>query len=321
MSDELDPQAEAVARGDVLPAETPADDEKDTATTQADAKAGKNKEPEDKATANAAADADIDADKSGEEEEEQIPMIPQTRFKEAVDKERGRAAAAEAELKRYREREQQQADAADFEKSQAKVKELLKNHSSLLADGDLDKASEVMEEVLQLRDDMQNARMARQADNARNSAKIEVQYDATVQRLEAEYPEINPDSDSFDEGAVRRVQALVTGLMQSEGKNPAEALQEATDILLKPAKEAQTPDLRGKPDEEAVQQGMRRQQAQIDKNLKAAEAQPPATDAVGKDHDKTGGPLDADALKAMTFEEFVKVPDEELAKLRGDFIQ
>jgi hypothetical protein len=245
-------------------------------------------------------------------------MIPQTRFNEAVGKERGRAEMAEAELNKYRQRDAQQQQAENFEESQAKVKEMLTQHSKLLADGDLDKASEVMGDVLQLRDDMQNARMDRQADNARNSAKVEVQYDSTVEKLEAEYPEINPDSESFDQVAVRQVQMMVTGIMQSEGKNPAEALLEATNILLKPAKEAAG--LREKPSEEVVEAGLRRTQQQIDKNIKAAAAQPPATGEVGADHDKTGGPLDASTVTKMSWDEFVKVPDAELAKMRGDYI-
>jgi hypothetical protein len=106
--------------------------------------------------------------------------------------------------------------------------------------------------------------------------------------------------------------------MQSEGKNPAEALIEATNILLKPAKEAQG--LRDKPSEEAIESGLRRKQQQIDKNIKAADAQPPATGEVGADHDKTGGPLDAEAVAKLSWDEFIKVPDEELAKMRGDYI-
>jgi hypothetical protein len=145
-----------------------------------------------------------------------------------------------------------------------------------------------------------------------------VQYDSTVERLEAEYPEIDPDSEAFDQVAVRRVQMMVTGIMQNEGKNPAEALREATDILLKPQKDAQG--LRDKPSEEVIESGLRRKQQQIDKNLKAAAAQPPTTTDVGGDHDKTGGPLDAEAVTKMSWEEFIKVSDAELAKMRGDYI-
>lgn len=315
-----DANAEALARGDIVPessAASAADDSKAATSPPPEPETPEDgevltKEPEAVETKEKAPDDD-DSQKGH--------MIPKTRFDQAVQKERERAAAAEAQLQKYRQREQQQSEAANFEAAQAKIKEMLKQHSSLLADGDLDKASEVMENVLQLRDDMQNARMSQQADNARNSAKIEVQYDATVQRLEAEYPEINPDSDEFDQDAVRRVQLMVTGIMQNEGKNPAQALQEATDIILKPAKEARGQNLRDKPSQEAVETGLRRTQQQIDKNIKAAEQQPPATKEVGADHDKTGGALNAEQVSRMSWDEFIKVPDAELAKMRGDFIQ
>jgi hypothetical protein len=314
MPDDSNPLADALARGDVVAEEAPAEpQEEEQLDLDLNAVPEGDEEAEPVAEAAPAKDDDEDAQKGH--------MIPKTRFDQAVQKERERAAQYERELKQYREREQQLAQAANFEQSQAQIKEMLKQHSSLLADGDLDKASEVMEQVLQLRDDMQNIRMQTQADNARNSAKIEVQYDATVQRLETEYPEINPDSDSFDQDAVRRVQMMVTGIMQNEGKNPAQALMEATDILLKPAKLARGETLRDKPSQEAVESGLRRTQQQIDKNLKAAEQQPPTTREVGADHDKTGGVMDADMLAGMSFDEFMNVPDSELAKLRGDFLQ
>jgi hypothetical protein len=311
MSDEKDPQAEAVARGDVLsePTEEP---QESAQQEQLDLEKPPAEEPPEEPKAAA------EDDKADDEPKEH--KIPKSRFDEAVQKERAEKAELANRLQQYQQRDQQLKEAENFEASEAKVKELLKQHSSLLADGDLDKASEVMGAVLQLRDDMQNVRMEKRADNARNSAKIEVQYDATVDRLEAEYPEINPDSDAFDQTAVRRVQMMVTGLMQNEGKNPAEALQEATDILLKPAKEAKGKDLRDKPSEEAVEKGMRRTQQQIDKNIKANNQQPPSAAEVGQDHDTVGGPLDYSAVQAMTFEEFVNVPDDELAKIRGDYL-
>jgi hypothetical protein len=310
--------ADAVARGDVLLD----DDAQTTETPDEAASPPAAAAPAGEETPSSAAEDDALQDgaaPSAKEDEDKEPRIPKTRFDQAVQRERERAAAAEAELKKYRDRAAQQAQAANFEESQKKVKELLKEHSSLLADGDLDKASDVMEQVLQLRDDMTQARAQALAENTRNSTKNEIRYDATVTRLEAEYPEINPDSESFDEQAVRRVQMMVTGIMQSEGKDAATALQEATDILLKPAKEAKGA-LREKPSEEAAEAGLRRRQQQIDKNVDAAAKQPPSTAEVGADHDAAGGGVDAAAIAKMSWEEFLKVPDDELAKMRGDYI-
>lgn len=312
---ETDPNADAIARGDVVVDAAPKSEPKPepeapAAEEQLELDIAPAAEAKPKAPAAEAAPAEDEAPKGN--------MIPQTRFNQAVGKERSRAEQAEAQLQQYQQRDAQLQQAENFEASKAKVAEMLKQHSSLLADGDLDKASEVMGDVLQLRDDMQNARMDRQADNARNSAKVEVQYDATVVNLETEYPEINPDSEAFDQSTVRQVQMMVTGIMQSEGKNPAEALIEATNILLKPAKDAAG--LRDKPSEDVAAAGMRRTQQQIDKNITASKKQPPATGEVGSDHDKTGGALDADAVSNMSWDEFIKVPDAELAKMRGDYI-
>lgn len=322
-TEQSDAQADAIARGDIVP-EVAAEVEAEAAAAEqaaADEQAAVDAKAieDDAAAAEAAKPAEEAAAKEEPPAEEDAHgnMIPQTRFNQAVGKERSRAETAEAELQQYRQREAQQVQAQDFEASKAKQAEMLKQHSSLLADGDLEKAAEVMGDVLQLRDDMQNARMDRQANNARNSAKVEVQYDATVERLETKYPQINPDSEDFDQAAVRRVQMMVTGIMQAEGKSPAEALTEATDILLKP-KEKES--LREKPSKEVVESGLRRTADQIDKNLKAAKAQPPATTEVGADHDATGGVLSAQSIGDMSWDEFIKVPDSELAKLRGDFI-
>jgi molybdopterin converting factor small subunit len=316
--------ADAIARGDIIPESAPKTDgaspppasaapadEKETPNSETpDSKQGSEATPEPVETAKAEPADDDETDK----------RIPQSRFKEAVNKERERAAAAEAELKKYREREAQREQAANFEESEKKVKEMLKQHSSLLADGDLDKAADVMEQVLQLRDDMNQARMDQKAASARDSATIAIRYDTTVERLEREYPEINPEAEEFNEDLVRQVQLTVAGIMNSEGKDPATALQEATDMVLKPLKAAKKESLREQPSQEAVEAGLRRKQAQIDKNVAAAASQPPETKDVGKDHDATGGSLDARAVANMSWEEFINVPDEELAKMRGDYI-
>ena len=54
------------------------------------------------------------------------------------------------------------------------------------------------------------------------------------------------------------------------------------------------------------------------KNGKVAATQPPSTAQVGADHDKLGGQVTAEAVIKMKHEDFVKLPDAELARLRGD---
>jgi hypothetical protein len=65
---------------------------------------------------------------------------------------------------------------------------------------------------------------------------------------------------------------------------------------------------------------LRRTQQQIDKNIQTAAKQPPPTKDVGSDHDSAGGGLTATSVTQMSWEEFTKLPDSELAKMRGDYV-
>jgi len=58
-------------------------------------------------------------------------------------------------------------------------------------------------------------------------------YDATVRRLEARYPALNPDSPSFNEAVARRVLDRTKFLIQ-QGQEPAAAVERAADEFLAP---------------------------------------------------------------------------------------
>lgn len=251
-----------------------------------------------------------------EEEEKPSHMIPKTRFDEAVNKERAEKDQLQARLKELEAKEQQRAMAADAEEAQAKLQEMIKEHGQLIADGELDKAAEVMSNMLSFQNEMNQRQFERMSQTTKEQAKQEVQYDAVVARLETEYPAINPESDEFDRVAVRRVQALMTGIMQMENKSPSEALQEAVETVM-PKKEDPPPQTEDK----SVETGMRRKEAAVNKAMEASDKQPPSTDDVGKDHDKEGGALDASAVMKMSWEEFMALPDDKLSQMRGDYLQ
>jgi len=299
--------AEAVDRGDEILEPTPAPE------PEPEAKPEPEPEPEGEEETPAAASGETDDDDSKE------PRIPKARFDEAVRRERERAQQLEAELKTYQTREQQRETASNLEESMAKVKELVKSHTSLLADGDLDKASGVMEEILSLHADMADARVQAASQTTRSSVKEEMRYDAAVSRIEAEYPMLNPDNPDFDRDTTRRVQALMTGIMQTERKDPATALTEAAEVLLASTKKEQQ-SLREQPSPAAVDTGMRRKADAVNKAVEANEKQPASTSDVGKDHDTQGGALDAASIMKMSSEEFANLPEETLSKFRGDYI-
>lgn len=257
--------------------------------------------------------------KAPEEEErprdEKGKFIPKERFDEAVRKERAEKEAVTARLKEFEEREAQRNVAADFAEANKAVKEMIKQHTSLLADGELDKAADLMEKILEVKEEISERKAAARADQAKTAAKEEVRYDALVAKLEADYPQINPDAEEFDKTAVRKVQAYMTGLMQSERMSPSAALREAVDTILGATKK---PDVTA--EKKAEDLGMRRKEQAVAKAMDAKTKQPASTKDVGIDSDKIGGALDASAVMKMSWDEFVKLPDSKLAEMRGDFV-
>lgn len=309
-------ETEAIDRGDIFPPpEAPAEEapvaeeavqESETAVEAAEEAA----EPaEDTAEQEASAEAAKQKDDKGR-------FIPKDRFDEAVRKERGEKELLQRRLQEMEQKEAQRNVVADFAEAQKVIKDMIKDHTSLLADGELDKAADLMEQILELKSEISDRKAEAKAQTAKAQAKEEVRYDALVAKIEADYPQINPDADEFDRDAVKKVQAYMTGLMQTERMSPSQALKEAVDTLLGATKQ-QSP---APAADKAAELGMRRKEGAVKKALEAKAKQPASTKEVGLDHDKEGGALDASAVMKMSWDEFVKLPDSKLAELRGDFV-
>ena len=239
-------------------------------------------------------------------------FIPKDRFDEAVRKERSEKEQMSQRLQELEQREQQRATAIDLDGAAKYVKELVKEHTSLLADGDLDKASDMMERILVAQSNITDHRTATAANNAKDEAKQEIHYDTLVARLESEYPAIDPDNADFDGESVRKIQAYMAGLIQTEKASPANALQEAIGTILgSPPTSSQSP---------VQDEGFRRKEAAVAKAIDAQAKQPASVKDVGLDSDKIGGALDASAVMKMSYAEFEKLPDTKLAEMRGDYI-
>ena len=260
--------------------------------------------------------------KAEAKEEEEEPQrdakgrfIPKDRFDEAVRKERTEKEELARRLKEYEDKEAQRAVAADFAEAAKQVKDMIKQHTSLLSDGELDKASDLMEKILEMQQEMAARRASASAEQAKTAAKEEVRYDALVAKLEADFPQINPEAEEFDRAAVKKVQAYMTGLMQTEKMSPTQALKEAVETLLGATKKAEAP-----AKDKAEELGMRRKEDAVKKAIDAKTKQPATAKDVGIDHDKIGGPLDASAVMKMSWDEFVKLPESKLSDLRGDYV-
>jgi hypothetical protein len=241
--------------------------------------------------------------KNAKGKEDKGRFIPKDRFDEAVRKERGEKEEFARRLKEYEDREAQRETSADYAKAQKAIRGMIEQHTSLLADGELEKASDLMEQILGMQAEMAEHKAEAKASAAKNQAKEEVRYEALVAKLEADYPQINPDAEEFDKATVRKMTAMMSGLMQTERMSASQALKEAVEIILGP-----------------IQKNSAGKERVVKKALEAKNKQPASTNAMGVDHDKTGGPLDSSAVMKMSYDEFVKLPESKLSELRGDFV-
>lgn len=254
---------------------------------------------------------------------EKEARIPKSRFDEAVGKEREAREAAErraAELEERLQRQQQSAT-AEQERSQiveqidGKITELEAKYQDMLLDGDTKGAAAVMREIRLAERTL--AKMEAQEESAAIvSQEMERQrFQVAVARLEADHPELNPQSETYDEELVGMV-LLVQRDMVSSGIPPSQALVQATHRVMariQPPKQAEPEQglAKAKPED-------RRQQA-IEKALAAQNAQPASLKEVGYDSDSRGEKGLPDVTK-MTADEFDALPEATKARLMGNFV-
>ena len=250
--------------------------------------------------------------------------IPKSRFDEAVGKEREAREAAERRAAEA-ERKLQEGQAAQVRTDQidaieADIANLEQKHADLLLDGNAKEAAAVMKEIR-----MAERRIARAESDAiadqRVTRTLETQkFDTVVARIEADYPEFNPDSDKYDTDLVGLVLAKQGNLIRSEGMTPSAAMEKAAkDVagrFLK-AGEAET-----KVEEKkglASTQAADRKQEQVAKNLEASQRQPASMKDAGIDSDKAGKTSSID-VSTMSADELAALPEATRQRLRGDFV-
>lgn len=198
------------------------------------------------------------------------------------------------------------------------------SYGKLLVDGDNAEAAKVMGQIRLTERGINTAKTQLVAAVAESNAYERVRYDMTVERLEAAYPVLNPDDkDNYDAAQVKEVMDLASAY-QVQGHPPAKALQKACSVLLgkETAKQERAVEVTARvdPAEAAKKVAEERRKAQLAKNLDTAGRQPPNAKSVGADSDKAGGTLKAADAIRLPYADFVKLPDSDLARLRGDLL-
>ena len=261
------------------------------------------------------------ADDKPEPKPRKDDRLPLARHKEILDKERAARAAVETELQNLKRGQIVANTNEQITATETAILGLEKSYTSLLADGELDRAAAVMAQIRASERAIIESKAAFQTQAAEARAYERVRYDTTVERLQEAYPALNDDHADFDSALTGEVMELQAAY-RTQGYTPAEALQKAAKVLMGAAttrqQRAVDTDVRVDKADLAAATAEERRKAAVTRNLAVAGKQPPSAKDVGVDSDKMGGGLNARDVIKLPQEAFAKLDEAQLAKMRGD---
>lgn len=231
------------------------------------------------------------------------------RIQDLINKGKAREAEYQAKIKELEDSQARMKVAEDLTEVENKLAEMEEKYAQLLLDGDAKQATALRAEIRKMEKAvyMQQAKM--ESMQAKDAAKEEIRYDSTVATLEEAYPQINPDSEEYDPEQVDEILAIHKGLV-SQGLPPSLSIQRAVKYVLGAPSVANA----------TTERGLQRAKDTKLKNAEAAKKQPADLGVAGTDSDKMGGGIDNSSVLKMSYEDFSKLSDDALAKMRGDYV-
>jgi hypothetical protein len=306
----------AVDRGDDF---TPTDDADEKVEDKADEKV------EDKAEEKVEDKTD-DADEEKEEKDEakddkkkSPKRIPLDRHEALLNKEREARKEAERELAKFQSGKQVADINADLTALEAKVLGMEKEYTKLLADGEVDKATDLMRDIRRAERQMNEQRSDFKIAEAEARATERARYNISLERVEQAYPVLNPDHGDFDSEMLTDVADLKV-TYERKGMTPTDALQKAVKKLLGAETTKQEVATTVTPKVDAKDVAAERKKGAVEKALDASKKTPPSVSRVGMDSDKDGGVISAKDVLKMSYKDFSALSEDQLARMRGDVI-
>lgn len=321
-----------IDRGDdFTPTDDDVVDDKDTKDLKAPA-AKDDKAPKDDAGKDGLRDSGLDEDeidKLGEGKDDEgkgekdaksrkDSRIPLSRHQDILNKAREREQDLVRQLAQYQQGDKVAKVNESIGKAETAISEMETQYTKHLADGELDKAAGLMGKIRAAERELIEQKSDLKIQAATVMARESARYDTTVERVEAAYPALNPDSDDFDNDKATEVMDLKDAMV-GKGRTPSDALQRAVKYVMgapKSAVEKQATEVKPRVDEADL--AAKRKKDAAAKAADAIKKTPADTAKAGTDSDRIGGGLTGKDLMNMSHDEFVKVPDAVLSKARGD---
>tara|TARA_B110000116_G_scaffold127809_1_gene110793 strand:+ start:3075 stop:4205 length:1131 start_codon:yes stop_codon:yes gene_type:complete len=210
-----------------------------------------------------------------------------------------------------------------------KITKLLGDANNLILDGQTDEAVQLQQQAFELTQQRASEKAVAQANSDADERVNREVYNVQLGRLETDYPFLNPDAGEgvYDQSMVNRVSALAQGLMGAEGMTQVEALEEAVESVAArfgvtavsaaaPVEDTEEVAVARETEQALAVRKQKTKTATIKRNTKIAAKQPA----------KLGGSSAASVerslptLSQMSESEFDSVSQQELERLRGDFI-
>lgn len=246
-------------------------------------------------------------------------VIPVERHKATLDKEREAREAAErraAELElRLQQTAQQQEKVLRTEEIETQIEGLEEKYQELLLDGNTKEAGQIMRQIRHMERQIATAEAEARATQTTAQALESERMELAIARLEADHPEFNTASESYDPDLVALVLAKQKAYI-TNGDSPSKAMVKAGEEVAKRfLSKAEADDAKGLA--KATQND--RQKQAVAKALDTQKAQPASMKEVGMDSD-TRGEKGLPDVASMTADEFAALPQATQDRLMGNLV-
>jgi len=284
------------------------DDSEESAEDEAESESEPESEDESEDEPEDESDEPDEPERAEEPEPKPENRIPQSRFNEVNERRKAAEQRARELEQRLQSHDPSKAVQFDFEAKEAEYMEAV-------LDGRTKEASAIRQEIRAAEQTAFTEMAKRQAEQARESTKAELEFESTVRELNQQYPTFDPESESYSQDLVDEVLEMQSGFV-SRGYSPAAAVKRAAMYVarfhgldnppeeesrgLSEAKEAPEPKPR------------RQKKTNVKQKLEQAAKQPP------KQQGKSSKEEAPAKLDDMTEDEFDALPEATKARLRGD---
>lgn len=253
-------------------------------------------------------DAELEEELAVEEKSVKKPMVPKARLDEVLAKQKALQKQLD-EINAANEKAEEAPESYDFDAKEVE-------YQNMVLDGETEKAVALRREIRKAERDTLEYEMRQEMSQTVNQDRQMTALQQAANAMEDAYPVFNRDSDDYNEDITNEVVELRDAFIM-KGYEAVDALSKAVKYVVKDhdldqAQES-APSLAGKAQKSDE---LAKKRAQVNKKLKAADAQPPELPGESSAHH---GERAMD-LSAMTEEEFAALPEATLKRLRGDIL-